>query len=187
VYLDHDSLVAVDEAVSLMNSADPRTGDELLGDTQALFDFLDQRHITGTRTGSVGELHSVHRLRSRLWEIFELAAADREADAVEAVNGLISRSNPIPRLVRHDDQPLHLHYTSVDVSLDRFLGAEMGIALAIVIRDGGIERLRLCPAPSCGRAFVDLTKNRSRRYCDTQCANRVHAAAYRQRSSPEGS
>jgi predicted RNA-binding Zn ribbon-like protein len=187
VYLDHDSLVAVDEAIALTNSADPRTGQELLADSQALFDFLDERHITGTRTGSKAELQSVHRLRARLREIFELAAADREDETVEAVNALISRSNPMPRLVRHDDQPLHLHYTSVDVPLDRFLGAAMGIALAIVIRDGGVDRLRLCPAPSCGRALVDLTKNKSRRFCDTQCANRVHAAAHRQRSSPDRS
>jgi predicted RNA-binding Zn ribbon-like protein len=183
VYLDHDSIVAIDEAIGLANSADPRTGEELLADSRALFDFLDGRHITGTRTGTAAELHSVHRLRSRLREIFELAAANQEDETVQAVNALISRSNPTPRLVRHDDQPLHLHYTSVDVPLDRFLGAAMGIALAIVIRDGGIERLRLCPAPSCGRAFVDLTKNRSRRFCDTQCANRVHAAAHRQRGS----
>ena len=30
--------------------------------------------------------------------------------------------------------------------------------------------------------FVDLSKNRSRRYCDTgNCGNRQHVAAYRER------
>ena len=77
--------------------------------------------------------------------------------------------------------PLHLHFTPSDAPLARRLGAEMAVAVAIVIRDGGIERLRRCAAPGCGRALVDLTKNQSRRYCDAQCANRVHVAAYRKR------
>jgi predicted RNA-binding Zn ribbon-like protein len=183
VYLDHDSTVGVDDAVGLINTADSRAGDELLADPQALSNFLNKRGNTGARTGTVAEVRSVHRLRARLRAIFELAADDRGDEAVEAVNALLTWSNPTPRLIRHDDQPLHLHYSPVDAPIDRFLGAEMGIALAIVIRDCGIERLRLCPAPNCGRAFVDLTKNQSRRFCDTQCANRVHAAAYRQRHS----
>ncbi|HOB06206.1 MAG TPA: CGNR zinc finger domain-containing protein [Propionibacteriaceae bacterium] len=29
--------------------------------------------------------------------------------------------------------------------------------------------------------LVDLSKNRSRKFCDTACANRAHAAAYRAR------
>jgi predicted RNA-binding Zn ribbon-like protein len=181
MYLDHDSTGAIEEAIELMNSNDPRSGEELLGDVVALFAFLDRRHVTGTRTGASAELTSVHRLRSQLRQIFELAAAGRHEPAVEAINAMIARCNPMPRLVKHDDQPLHLHFTPIDAPLDQFLGAAMAIALAVVIRDGGIERLRLCPAPNCSRAFVDLTKNQSRRYCDTQCANRVHAAAYRHR------
>ena len=44
------------------------------------------------------------------------------------------------------------------------------------------ERLRRCEAPDCRRAFVDLSRNRSRRYCDSRtCGNRLHVAAYRAR------
>ena len=43
-------------------------------------------------------------------------------------------------------------------------------------------RLRRCEAPGCDAVFVDLSKNRSRRYCDTgNCGNRQHVAAYRER------
>lgn len=35
--------------------------------------------------------------------------------------------------------------------------------------------------------FVDLSKNRSRRYCDTgNCGNRQHVAAYRERRAGRG-
>jgi predicted RNA-binding Zn ribbon-like protein len=47
---------------------------------------------------------------------------------------------------------------------------------------GEQERLRRCEAPDCRRAFVDLSRNRSRRYCDSRtCGNRLHVAAYRAR------
>ena len=57
----------------------------------------------------------------------------------------------------------------------------IGMGLAVLLRDAGHERIRLCASPDCGRALIDLTRNRSRRYCDAQCANRQHVAAYRQR------
>jgi predicted RNA-binding Zn ribbon-like protein len=128
----------------------------------------------------------VRRLRTRLRGIFDLAH-DGDADAVVlAINELIADTGPVPRLVEHDGQPLHLHFTSADAPLDRRLGAEIAIALAIVARDGGPERLRVCEAPACGRVLVDLSKNRSRRYCDAQCANRQHVAAYRRRRAVAG-
>jgi hypothetical protein len=56
------------------------------------------------------------------------------------------------------------------------------MALAEVLRDEGAARLRGCAAPGCDGVFVDLSRNRSRRYCDTgNCGNRVHVAAYRAR------
>jgi predicted RNA-binding Zn ribbon-like protein len=102
---------------------------------------------------------------------------------VALLNGLITDAGAVPRLVEHDGQPLHLHFTAAEAPLDQRLGAEMAIALAIVLRDGGLERLRVCETPGCGRVLVDLSKNRSRRYCDTQCGNRQHVAAYRQRQT----
>ena len=51
-----------------------------------------------------------------------------------------------------------------------------------MLRDEGAARLRGCAAPGCDGVFVDLSRNRSRRYCDTgNCGNRVHVAAYRAR------
>ena len=49
-----------------------------------------------------------------------------------------------------------------------------------------LDRLGRCGAEGCGAALVDLTKNRSRRFCDTSCANRTHAAAYRARRAASG-
>ena len=179
--IDHDSVVALEDLVWLVNSDDPSTGEEHLPTPSALADWLDARGVSGTRAGTTAELRALHRLRRQLRAVFDLADEGDEAAVVDAVNDLIAGNGATPRLVRHDQLPLHLHFTPNDAPLDRRLGAEIAVAIAIVVRDLGYERLRRCAAPGCERALVDLTKNGSRRYCDAQCGNRVHAAAYRNR------
>jgi predicted RNA-binding Zn ribbon-like protein len=143
--------------------------------------FLDERAISGSRAGTVAEVRSVRRLRARLRSTFDAAATGDVAAVVDELNDLIASAGATPRLVEHDGNPLHLHYTFPDAPVHHRMGAEMAIALAIVVRDGGLDRLRTCGAPDCDKVLVDLTKNRSRRYCDVQCANRQHVAAYRRR------
>jgi predicted RNA-binding Zn ribbon-like protein len=58
---------------------------------------------------------------------------------------------------------------------------EAAMAVADVVRAGALDRLHRCAAAGCDDVLVDLTKNASRRFCDTSCANREHAAAYRAR------
>jgi predicted RNA-binding Zn ribbon-like protein len=56
------------------------------------------------------------------------------------------------------------------------------MALAFVIAAGERSRLATCAAPDCSRVLVDLSRNRSKRYCDSRtCGNRLHVAAYRER------
>ncbi len=179
--LDHDSELAVEAAVLLVNTDDRRAGHDTLTTADAVLAYARDQELSGTVAGDETELRAMRRLRSRLRSIFDQAAAEHRHDAVDAVNRLVEDTGAVPQLVEHDGSPLHLHYTPSDAPLDRRLGAEIGVALAIVIRDGGLERLRVCEAPGCGRVFVDLSRNRSRRYCDTLCGNRQNVAAYRQR------
>jgi predicted RNA-binding Zn ribbon-like protein len=61
------------------------------------------------------------------------------------------------------------------------------MALANVIATGERERLRHCEAPDCRQILVDLSRNRSKRYCDARtCGNRLHVAAYRERQRAAG-
>jgi len=62
------------------------------------------------------------------------------------------------------------------------IAAQAGFAVADLVRLRETIRLRRCEAPGCDAVLVDLSKNRSRRYCDTgNCGNRQHVAAYRER------
>ena len=59
------------------------------------------------------------------------------------------------------------------------MAVDAAMAFADVIRAGELARLRLCAADDCDDVLVDLSKNRSRRFCGLTCANRVNVAAYR--------
>ena len=76
----------------------------------------------------------------------------------------------------------HLHLASVHDPLWQRMGAEMAMALADLIRAGELRRLKICAAPDCEAVLIDLSRNRSRIFCDTgNCGNRQHVAAYRER------
>jgi predicted RNA-binding Zn ribbon-like protein len=65
--------------------------------------------------------------------------------------------------------------------VDRAL-AEIVAALYRCKAAGTSDRLKLCK--SCGHAFYDTSKNRSRIWCDmTTCGSQEKARAYRQRQS----
>ena len=60
-------------------------------------------------------------------------------------------------------------------------GPEAAMALVDVVRAGERTRLRVCAARDCPDVLVDLSRNRSRRYCSTQCGNLVNVRDMRAR------
>jgi predicted RNA-binding Zn ribbon-like protein len=52
-----------------------------------------------------------------------------------------------------------------------------------VVRSGELRRLRICEYRDCSSVVVDLSKNRSRRFCDAGCGNRAAVSAYRARKA----
>jgi predicted RNA-binding Zn ribbon-like protein len=170
----HDTETALTAAAALVNTA---TEQELLPDPAALVAFLDTWRFTGSRTGDAAELAAVHELRTVLAGIWD---ADEDG-VVDGVNRLLREGRALPQLVRHDGWGYHVHATEPTASVADRMGVEAAMALADVVRTGTLDRLRRCAASGCDDALVDLTKNAGRRFCDTSCANRAHAAAYRAR------
>ncbi len=178
---NHDTEHTLRAVAVLINS--DRVDGERLGDLAALDEYLDSFGWTGRRDHDTAELAAVHRLRDRLGRIWE--AADDEARAVGGVNALLSDTRAAPWLTRHPEMPeWHLHLASIHDPLWQRMGAEMAMALADLIRSGELRRLKICAAPDCEAVLVDLSRNRSGKFCDTgNCGNRQHVAAYRERRS----
>jgi predicted RNA-binding Zn ribbon-like protein len=182
----HDTELTLRAAGVLVNSnrGDSNRGfGERLGDQSALNAYLSEYGWTGRRDRDSSELASVHALRERLGRIW--AAAHDEVRTVDQVNALLAETRAAPWLTRHPEMPdWHLHLASVNDPLAARMGAEMAMALADLIRSGELCRLKICAAADCDAVLIDLSRNRSRMFCDTgNCANRQHVAAYRERRS----
>ncbi len=173
----HDVAHSLTLAVDLVNSR--LDEQESLVDLAALRGFLDEHAVSGSRSLSGDDLEEVHALRPRLRAVWR--ARDLR-QAVGVVNGMVAEAGALPQLTDHDGWDWHLHWTAPSARVASRLAADVGMALAEVLRADGTERLRTCEAPGCQAVFVDLSRNRSRRYCDTgNCGNRMHVAAYRAR------
>jgi len=173
----HDTEVALASAAALVNTG--RSSRELLPDTDALDRFVTDWGWTGGRTHDQAELDAVQRLRprlERLWGMGEDAAAG-------LVNTLLREASALPQLVRHDQWDYHLHATPPDAPLADRMAVEAAMAFTDVIRSKQLDRLRVCAADHCEDVHVDLSKNRSRRFCSVACANRTNVAAYRVRQA----
>ena len=176
----HDTDAALTCAAALINTMARPGRTDGLGEVAELDAFLDTHQVTGRRDRDAAELDAVRSLRPRLRALW---SADTH-EAVKQVNHLLAEAQALPRLVRHDGWDYHVHATAADASVAVRLGVEAAMALVDVIRAGELDRLRICAADDCDNVAADLSKNRSRRYCDSGCANRVHAAAYRARRPP---
>src|SRR6516225_8471286 len=173
----HDTEVAQASAAALVNTG--RGGKELLPDPAALDQFVADWGWTGGRARDQGELDAVRRLRPRLERLWEM----RPDAAAGLVNTLLREANALPQLVKHDNWDYHLHATPPDAPLADRMAVEAAMAFADVIRSGQLGRLRTCAAENCDNVHIDLSKNRSRRFCGVSCANRTNVAAYRTRQA----
>lgn len=175
----HDTTAALLLAADLINSDDLASSSELDG-AAALEAFLGRHQLEPWRAPTAADLAAVAALRPRLRAVWQATGTE---DRAELVNDLLRDSGARPRLVDHGGGwGWHLHVTAHDAALEHRLAAQAGFAFADLIRLGEADRLRHCEAPGCEAVFTDLSRNRSRRYCDTgNCGNRQHVAAYRDR------
>jgi predicted RNA-binding Zn ribbon-like protein len=171
----HDTEVSLAATAALVNTG--RDAIEQLPDIATLDEFIAQWQWTGSRTHDEDELAAVIALRARLAGLWEMTADE----AVVLVNELLRDGHALPQLVRHDGWDYHVHATPPDAPLADRMAVDAAMAIADVIRSGELARLRVCAALDCDDVLVDLSKNRSRRFCGLTCANRVNVAAYRSR------
>jgi predicted RNA-binding Zn ribbon-like protein len=123
------------------------------------------------------DLQHARDLRSSLRRAFE---APEERRAVDALNFVIRGSDAKPQL---EARGRTWGYAFQSPSSDPIseLAMRTGLALLDLIRSDGWERFGLCSAAPCVAVYVDLSKNRSRKYCSQLCADRMNQAAYRRR------
>ena len=172
----HDTEVSLQSAVTLANSA---LAPDTLRTIEDLDEFYQQYEYTGRRDQTRAELDAVREMRGRLRQ---LLTAPRE-EAVEIVNEMLADARAVPQLVRHGEWDWHVHAVDPTSPLPTRICVETAMAMIDVIRADEMSRLGVCADADCEGIVLDLSRNRSRRFCSTTCGNRNAVAAYRARKS----
>ena len=170
----HDTVASLRAAVDLVNSAEAPDTLTVLAQVDA---WYAEHGYTGRRDADAAELAALRALRPVLRD---LLTAERDR-AAELVNAMLADAGALPQLVRHDGLDWHIHAVPGDAPLDRRVVVETAMAMVDVIRADELSRLSVCADDRCDGLVLDLSRNRSRRFCSTTCANRNAVAAYRAR------
>ncbi len=170
----HDTTDALVTAAALVNTDSDEDTLRTLAD---LHHFLDEHGWTGGRDSDQAELESVRALRTRLRRLWHL----EEAEVVGLVNQILAEAGALPQLVDHDDFGWHIHAVPQEAPLSTRMAVEAAMAFVDVVRTGELTRLKTCSADDCDDVVVDLSRNRSRRFCEGGCGNRENVRAYRDR------
>jgi len=181
VVFAHDTELALQAAVVLANTAlEPET----LHTPEDFTAIWAEFGYTGRHDANEAELESIRALRPRLRR---LLTSSRD-EAVQIVNEMLAELHATPQLVRHDPFDWHIHAVPLDAPLATRIAVETAMAMVDVIRADEMSRFSLCADDACDGVVLDLSRNRSRRFCSSACGNRNAVAAYRsrQRASARG-
>jgi predicted RNA-binding Zn ribbon-like protein len=187
--LGADQLEALAECIDLVNTGRRSLGgssDEAdeLADVRGVMAFARRYRVENRSAVRASDAPRLRELRARLDAIVVACEAGREERAIRALNTLLAETGAVPRIVAHDGRPPHIHVSSATAPLADRIAAHSALGLAELIVAGESSRVRTCASPQCDLAFLDLSRNQSRRYCDSRtCGNRIHVAAYRSRQS----
>ncbi|HEY0165894.1 MAG TPA: CGNR zinc finger domain-containing protein [Jatrophihabitans sp.] len=173
--LAHDTERALAAAAGLVNTG--RGGQDELTSLEELEELVRLWQWSGPRAGDAAELAAVRELRPTLARFW---SGDKDA-VVDIVNQVLRERHALPQLVKHDQWDYHVHATAPEAPLADRMAVEAAMAMADVIRIDELSRLRICGGDDCEDVYVDLSKNRSRRFCGAACGNRANVAAYRAR------
>lgn len=143
----------------------------------ALTEFLQRHDYTGRHDGDEAEAQAVRRSLPR---VRELLVAER-VEAVALINRVLAGATVAPQLRRHGQVDWHLHFIDDERALDERILVETAMAMVDVVRADETSRLGRCADQECQGLVLDLSRNRSKRYCSTACGNRNAVAAYRAR------
>jgi predicted RNA-binding Zn ribbon-like protein len=126
-------------------------------------------------------------LRAGLDRMFTAVAASRQpaGEDVEVLNGFLEEGMRFRRL-EPDDRCCGWTWSVGDEPLAQMLWPIANEAADLLVA-GDLDRVKACGNDTCGWLFVDMSRNRSRRWCDMKdCGNRAKARRHyaRQKDSP---
>ena len=124
-------------------------------------------------------------LREAIYRIFASIADDGRPDVedLEVLNGALGPALANARIVEGQDG-FTWDWADDRVMLDRMLWP-VARSAAELLASAQLSRARQCADEKCGWLFLDMSRNRSRRWCSMEdCGNRNKARNYYHRHQP---
>lgn len=174
--LADDTKVRLQAAVEFVNRIEPLAS---ASSDLGLEDARARCATSGSRSREDADLAAARLLRRRLRE---LLTSDRDG-AVAIVNDLLERAGATPQLARRATTGWQLRLIHPKGQLADRIAAETALAMIEVIQADEMSRLGVCAREDCQNILLDLSRNRSRKYCGISCGTRAAAAAYRDRQT----
>lgn len=166
-------------AVDLVNTWDELESEpDLIDDIRDIRTWLDWHGLhEAAKQVRPADVDRARELRSRFDEVFDATSED---EAAALLNRLSTEYATAPQLERDGRRWRLRSWPDESRGLDA-AAAYATAGLLETMRDLGWERFGRCAGSPCRCAFVDRSRNRSRRYCCELCADRVAQANYRER------
>lgn len=179
-YVDAGVFVTVD----LVNefAIGPRTGGETELQTLARILAVDPPSVNALRRTDVP---AFIELAGALAEVVDALYGGDVDTAARRLNVLLAEHPAHPHLALEGGR-WRLHHHSAEAAVVPMWTSICAERLAHLIGIGEAQRVGRCVAPDCGRAYLDQSKNASRRFCSTTCQNRVKATTFRRRRGTAG-
>ncbi|MEO7103148.1 MAG: CGNR zinc finger domain-containing protein [Gemmatimonadaceae bacterium] len=191
--------VAGDGSVDFVNTADwVEGGLDSFASYGRMLEWAEGAHLISRRT--VGALHALSEeyparsvrvlsdavaLRGLLERLFFQISQHRTADAeiAELNDRWLSNSLAESAIIRNDDGSFALGWPRADTALESPLWAVAHAAATLATSDD-VSRLRRCGGESCGRYYVDRSRNGLRRWCEMEtCGTRMKSRRRAERNS----
>ena len=182
---------ALTAAVDLLNTAEgqhsAKPSPDDLTSIEALRKFVAARDKGLGWTSSGADRDEVDRVRDLRRAVASIWTAEEGQAPTEKLNSLLEGvgTRVVPAAEGSGTEssyraaPIPVSGRPADV-----MTASIAHALQFLVVQGETGRMRTCKGADCDAAIVDLTRNRSKLFCDFgNCANRAHVRAYRARQA----
>lgn len=182
---------ALTAAVDLLNTAEgqhsAKPSSDDLTSIEALKKFVAAQDSSLGWTSSGADRDEVDRVRDLRRTLAAIWTAEEGEAPVTKLNSLLEGvgTEVAPTA---ESSGAESAYRAVPIPVSSrpadVMTASIAHALQFLVVQGETGRMRTCKGADCDAAIVDLTRNRSKLFCDFgNCANRAHVRAYRARQA----
>ncbi|GAA1174690.1 CGNR zinc finger domain-containing protein [Nesterenkonia xinjiangensis] len=178
-------------AVNLMNTSEGRHSAKPASDQLTSIESL-RKYLTSQDSElkwpssnlDRAQVDKVRELRALLHQIWG-AAPITSTEPVERINALLEGvGTRVVRTSGGEEPQFRSVPIPVSTQLADVMTAVVADALQFMVVNDETGRMRTCRGDDCDAVIVDLTRNRSKLFCDFgNCANRAHVRAYRARQA----